>query len=324
MAEQTPRTRTLSRSRGATSGILLVLLGAWGAIAPFVGPYFNFTYTPDKTWHWTAARGWFQVLPGSVAFVAGLLLLVGRSRGLTLIGAWLGILAGAWFVIGPPLSSELTLGSLGVPVGTSSGQRAGETLGLFTGLGAVIIFLAAAAFGRLSVVTVRDQRLAERREAERAEAEELAAREQAEREHAERNRWSPETRDEQDRRAAAWASGDQPYDQHAYPGGAGDQPGYTQQLPPQQGDYPEQQYQDPSQEGQQQGYHSAPGYREGEQTEQYSSPGYGRHDADVRSQDDQATESGDRASGASALGQHGAPEPPPAAPATDSTSERPR
>jgi hypothetical protein len=264
MAEQSPSTRTLSRSRGAVSGILLVLLGAWGAIAPFVGPYFNFTYSPDITWHWTAARGWFQVLPGAVALLGGLLLLFGRGRGVTLLGAWLGILGGAWFVIGPPLSSELTLGHLGVPIGTSSGQRAAETLGLFTGLGAVILFLAAAAFGRLSVVTVRDMRRAERREAERAEAEERANREQAEREQREQ---AEQGRDWQ----AGQAQG--PYDQHADTPGAYGPPAQTQQLPPQQPQPPEES---------QQGYHSALGYREGEQPAQYDPPTYGRHDTNVR------------------------------------------
>jgi hypothetical protein len=278
MAEQSPSTRTLSRSRGATSGILLVLLGAWGALAPFVGPYFNFTYTPDTAWHWTAARGWFQVLPGAVAFVAGLLLLFGRGRAVTLLGAWLGILAGAWFVIGPPLSAELTLGNLGVPLGTSSGQRAAETLGLFTGLGAVILFLAAAAFGRLSVVTVRDLRLAERREAERAEAEEAANREQAERQQAERqqaeqqqaerDRWDPAERDR------AWHEGQAQgfYDQRSDPTYAGgDQPAQTQQLPPQQ-----------------QGYQAAPVYRD--QPSHHDSPAYGRHDAGVRGPADPDTQ----------------------------------
>src|SRR5689334_3673117 len=43
----------IPRSRGATSGFLLVLLGLWGALIPFVGPYFNFAFTPDQAWVWT-------------------------------------------------------------------------------------------------------------------------------------------------------------------------------------------------------------------------------------------------------------------------------
>lgn len=255
--QSSPSTRTLARSRGAVSGIVLVLLGAWGAIAPFIGPSFNFAYTPDASWHWTAARGWYEVLPGAAAFLGGLILLFARSRALTLFGSWLAILAGAWFIVGLPLQQELTLGSLGVPIGTSSGQRAGETLGLFIGLGALILFFGALAFGRLSVVTARDLRHAERREADRAEAEELAAREQAERDAANRDSWT-DTRDERREGEADQGGANDVYDQHAAPEAAPAE----HAAPPQPG------------------YHSALGYREGEQPTGYAPPAYGRHGAD--------------------------------------------
>jgi hypothetical protein len=196
-----PKTRRLARSRGALSGIMLVILGAWGALVPFIGPWFDFAFSPDKAWTWTAARGWYELLPGAVTFLAGLLLLFGTTRATTLLGAWLGILAGAWLVIGKPLTTELTLGSLGHPTGSTSGLRAVETLAYFSGLGALILFFAATAFGRLSVVTLRDVRVAERREAARIEAEELAERERTERAQAERDRIERETaeRDRLDR-----------------------------------------------------------------------------------------------------------------------------
>ena len=54
----------IPRSRGAASGFLLILLGLWGALIPFVGPYFNFAYDPDTPWTWTPGRGWLEVLPG--------------------------------------------------------------------------------------------------------------------------------------------------------------------------------------------------------------------------------------------------------------------
>ena len=41
----------MRRSRGAFSGFLLVLLGLWGALIPFIGPYFHYAYTPDVAWH---------------------------------------------------------------------------------------------------------------------------------------------------------------------------------------------------------------------------------------------------------------------------------
>ena len=89
----------IPRSRGAASGFLLILAGLWGALIPFVGPYFDFAYTPDQPWVWTDARGWLEVLPGAVAVVGGLLLLTSRNRASATLGAWLGVIAGAWFTV---------------------------------------------------------------------------------------------------------------------------------------------------------------------------------------------------------------------------------
>ncbi|HZZ98239.1 MAG TPA: hypothetical protein VFE19_14545 [Jatrophihabitantaceae bacterium] len=178
MAE-TPSTpgprRRVARTRGAGSGILLVLLGAWGALIPFIGPYFNFSFTPDKAWTWSQARGWLEVLPGAATFVGGLLLLLSTSRMMTLVGAWLAVACGAWFVVGPQLETTWNIGSPGLPAGSSDAIHVAESLAMFYALGAVILFLASAAFGRLSVVSPRDVRASERRQA--AAVEELEAQE---------------------------------------------------------------------------------------------------------------------------------------------------
>jgi len=52
------------RTRGAGSGLMLILLGAWGALIPFVGPYFHFAYTPDAAWTWTWGRFFLEIVPG--------------------------------------------------------------------------------------------------------------------------------------------------------------------------------------------------------------------------------------------------------------------
>jgi hypothetical protein len=201
-------TRTVPRTRGATSGLLLVVFGAWGALVPFIGPSFGWGWNTDQSWHWTAARGWYELLPGCVAAVAGLLMLVATSRVATLASAWLGALAGGWFIIGPPLVPALTLGALGAPNGGSGDTIAEQTvralkeLTYFYVLGALIIFLSAAAFGRLSVVSVRDLQHAERREAARLEAERETQRLAAEREAMERDAAELRAREAAEREAA--------------------------------------------------------------------------------------------------------------------------
>jgi hypothetical protein len=154
---------------------LLILLGVWGAIIPFVGPYFDFAYTPDNAWTWTAARGWLDVLPGVVVALAGLVMLASANRLVAGAACWFAIAGGAWFVIGLPLAPFMGL-DIGLPTASSTGMRALEALAYFYALGAVIVFLASVALGRLSVHSVADWRAAERRAAdERAMAAPAAA-----------------------------------------------------------------------------------------------------------------------------------------------------
>jgi hypothetical protein len=165
------------RSRGAVSGLLLVLLGLWGALIPLVGPYFHYAYTPDSAWTLTAGRVWLEIVPGAATFLGGIILLASASRPLAMVGAELAAAAGAWFALGMvliplwPAASTLNPGS---PAGTTTVLRQLEHLGFYTGLGVVIVFVAALALGRLTVVGVRDARLADRGAAV-AEREPVAA-----------------------------------------------------------------------------------------------------------------------------------------------------
>ncbi len=146
----------MPRSRGAVTGFLLVLLGAWGALIPFVGPYFDFAYTPNTAWAWTAARGWLEVLPGVVTVLGGLLLISSRTRAAAMFGGWLAVLGGAWFIVGPALALPLHLGDVGHPVGSTDGRRALLEIAYFSGLGALIVFFGGGVLGRLSVRMARD------------------------------------------------------------------------------------------------------------------------------------------------------------------------
>ncbi|CAN5705241.1 hypothetical protein BH10ACT9_BH10ACT9_43410 [soil metagenome] len=152
----------IARSRGAASGFLLILLGIWGALIPFVGPYFDFAYSPEQPWVWTDARGWLEVLPGAVTVVGGFLLLTSRNRASATLGAWLGIIAGAWFVVGRAFANTLAMGEIGVPAASTPTKTVALELAFFSGLGALIVFLAALALGRLSIRSVRDVAYAQR------------------------------------------------------------------------------------------------------------------------------------------------------------------
>ncbi len=146
----------IPRSRGALGGLAVLLLGIWGALIPFIGPYFHFGYTPDEPWVWSAARGWLEVLPGAAAAVGGLFMLVSGNRATAIVGAWLAAAAGAWFVVGPALSGPIGLGDIGRPIAGSEWKQALVQLTFFSGLGAVILFFASTSLGRLSVRSARD------------------------------------------------------------------------------------------------------------------------------------------------------------------------
>ncbi|BCQ09524.1 hypothetical protein JMUB5695_02968 [Mycobacterium heckeshornense] len=146
----------MPRSRGAITGLLLVLLGAWGAVIPFVGPYFDFAYTPDQAWTWTAARGWLEVFPGVTTLVGGLLLVGSGNRATAMVGGWLATFAGAWFVVGGALAPALRIGNIGHPVASTDGKRALLEIAYFSGLGTLIVFLGGGVLARLVVRLARD------------------------------------------------------------------------------------------------------------------------------------------------------------------------
>jgi hypothetical protein len=160
----------IPRSRGGVSGVLLILLGAWGGLAPFVGPYFHFAYSPDKAWHYTSGRLWLSIVPGAAALLGGLIVAGTAHRVIGILGGLLAALGGVWFISG---GSAIILivknGSIspGLPLAGSLGPLSSATrqflegLGFFTGTGVLILFLAALAMGRFSVVGVKDAALAD-------------------------------------------------------------------------------------------------------------------------------------------------------------------
>jgi len=143
----------IARSTGAVSGFLIALLGIWGALIPFVGPYFDYSFGTNSTWHYTTDRLWLNILPGALAVVAGIMLMTASRRHYGALGGWLAVTAGAWFVIGPAVSLtwESGAGPGAGPIGRplfGSTRQALELVGYFYGLGALIIGLGAFAAGR--------------------------------------------------------------------------------------------------------------------------------------------------------------------------------
>jgi hypothetical protein len=146
----------MPRSRGAVSGLLLIILGVWGALIPFAGPYFHFAYSPGQAWVWSQARAWLEVFPGVTAAVGGFLLLVSGNRATAMFGGWLAVIAGAWFVVGRTLASTLRLGDVGHPIAATDAKRAAIEIASFSGLGVLIVFFGGAVLARVSARMARD------------------------------------------------------------------------------------------------------------------------------------------------------------------------
>ena len=139
----------LPRSTGAVSGVLLVVLGLWGALIPFVGPYFDYSFGVNSTWHYTSDRLWLDILPGALTVIGGLLLIGARTRSAGIFAGWLALIGGAWLVVGPAMSLtwESGQGPIGRPLFGSTRQML-ELVGYFYGLGALIVALSAFSIGR--------------------------------------------------------------------------------------------------------------------------------------------------------------------------------
>src|SRR5947209_4125280 len=133
-------------------GLLLVALGAWGGLVPFVGHYFHFALGPDKSWDWTTARLYLDVLPAVATVLGGLILMHAGPRRSARLGALLALAGGIWFAIGPEISQLWTVGGAqGAGHGSAHIQML-EMLTYHTGLGVVIAALAGYAFPRFPVV----------------------------------------------------------------------------------------------------------------------------------------------------------------------------
>ncbi len=144
------------------SGLFLMLLGAWGGLAPYAGPSFGFGYTPDQAWAQTNGRLYLSAVPGAVVVLTGFVVLFTRSKWFGGLCAFIAALGGAWFVAGAEIVSVLPASlrpsgvGTGVPIGSTATRVVLTQLGVYGGVGVAIVFFAALALGRLSIAAHRD------------------------------------------------------------------------------------------------------------------------------------------------------------------------
>jgi hypothetical protein len=158
----------IPRSRGGVCGVLLILLGLWGGLAPLAGPYLHFGFTPDRVWDYhDLGRLYYSVIPAGATLLGGLTVLVTRNRVAGIAGALLAALGGAWFALGDGFVTVVlrrTSISIGQPIAPAGTTGLGaftlrmylEEITLFGGLGLLILFFAALAVGRFSLMAADD------------------------------------------------------------------------------------------------------------------------------------------------------------------------
>ena len=106
-------------------GIVTVLVGGWGAAAPFAGPDFGFAADRYTAWQWSSTSVLLALVPGAVALICGLWVLAaatrpsyGRRPDLWLLGLVVAA-CGAWFVVGQYVWRALGHRAFIVPSGPS-------------------------------------------------------------------------------------------------------------------------------------------------------------------------------------------------------------
>jgi hypothetical protein len=128
-------------------GVLIALLGAWAFFVPLVGPYFNFGFSSDEAWQFSAKQWELQLAPGAAAFVGGVMLVL-PGRLWNWLGGALALVAGLWLVVGPSFYPVFSSGTV-QPYG-SEWMQALRWIGHFYAVGALILYFAGWAHGLLA------------------------------------------------------------------------------------------------------------------------------------------------------------------------------
>ena len=149
-AEPVGETRRLSTTV-FLAGVLMVFAGAWGAIAPMVGPEWGFVADRTQSFTPTQQNVWLAIVPGAVALVCGLAIAgsarstLGRMRADLWLLGFVAVLCGAWFCIGQ--YAWLALGGHRYLVPAGADLYLWKQLGFTVGVGAVLVLLGAMTMG---------------------------------------------------------------------------------------------------------------------------------------------------------------------------------
>jgi hypothetical protein len=138
------------RLRIGLVALAMALLGAWGGIVPYAGPDFGYPLpagTHQPAWQWTATHWQLYLVAGAATLAAALVLVAATARPkLTGWGTLLGLIGGAWFVLGPVFAPAF-LSSFSFASGASTLMTVVTPLGYNDGTGLLIAILAILAFG---------------------------------------------------------------------------------------------------------------------------------------------------------------------------------
>jgi hypothetical protein len=136
-----------------TAGLFTLVLGAWVAFVPFVGPLFDFSADGTSSWTWSLSHSLLFLVPGAVAFVAALMIIVegisvGPARHAVLgVAGMIVAVCGAWIVVGPYAWQVLESTNFFVAGGSPLRELA-YWIGYSVGPGGLLLALGAFVLGR--------------------------------------------------------------------------------------------------------------------------------------------------------------------------------
>jgi hypothetical protein len=128
------------------SVVLVVLLGIWGGLVPFIGPYFGFGAGPGA-WTWNRPFATLDVAAAAGAVAGGLLMLIAMRSRLARLGGLLAVAGGMWFVLGPVFQPLWHQAGLAVDTTGPTWMQVAKIVGYHDGPGLLITLLAGYALG---------------------------------------------------------------------------------------------------------------------------------------------------------------------------------